>query len=258
MNELDELVVFIEDLADVSRSMLHAVANEAPTVSIKSDSSYVTDTDKAIETRLRALIEQRYPGHGIMGEEFGSHDLDAEYVWVLDPIDGTAPFVAGIPVYGSLIGLARGGVPWLGVIEHPATHERWLGIAGERSFFNGKPIRTRSLESVDDALMTCSNPDFFTPSERRCFDRLRGAVRYTQYGGSCYAYGVLASGRTDIAIDGGLDPVDIFASAAVITGAGGTVSDWNGNPITLDWHGLVVASGDQSVHNRTLELLEHT
>ena len=169
MNEFDELMVFIEDLADVSRSMLHAVANKAPTVSIKSDSSYVTDTDKAIETRLRALIEQRCPGHSIMGEEFGSHARDAEYVWVLVPIDGTAPFVAGIPVYGSLIGLARGGVPWLGVIEHPATDERWLGIAGERSFFNGEPIRTRSLESVDDALMTCSNPDFFTPSEITTF-----------------------------------------------------------------------------------------
>ena len=103
--------------------------------------------------------------------------------------------------------------------------------------------------------MTCSNADFFTPDQRVAFEAVRDRVRYTQYGGSCYAYGVLASGRTDLAIDGGLDPFDIFAPAAVIEGAGGVITDWSGERFTLDWHGLVLAAGDRDLHSKALSLL---
>jgi fructose-1,6-bisphosphatase/inositol monophosphatase family enzyme len=103
--------------------------------------------------------------------------------------------------------------------------------------------------------MTNSNPDFFQPSQRAAFDALRQKVRYTQYGGSCYAYGVLASGRTDLAVDGGLDPVDVFAPAAVIEGAGGAVTDWAGEGITLGWKGLVLAAGDNALHTQALSVL---
>ena len=201
------------------------------------------------------MIEDEFPDHGILGEEHGSRDLDAEYVWVLDPIDGTAAFVAGIPVYGTLIALARQGQPWIGVIDHPATSERWVGVAGERASFNGKAIRTRSCGDLSKALMTNSNPDFFDSEHRARFDTLRSNVLYTQYGGSCYAYGVMASGRTDLAADGGLDPFDIFAPAAVIEGAGGVVTDWSGRGIDLGWRGQVLAVGDPARHGEALQLL---
>lgn len=249
------LVRFAERLADESRAILREVAGKTPVVDLKADQSYVTETDRQIEARLREIIDAEHPEHGILGEEHGSRDLDAEFVWVLDPIDGTAPFIAGIPVYGTLIGLARGGRPWLGVIDHPATSDRWVGVSGKWATQNGAPVRTRRCSDPTSALMTNSNPDFFAASERTSFDTLRARVRYTQYGGSCYAYGVLASGRTDLAADGGLDTFDIFAPAAVIEGAGGVITDWSGQRFTLDWQGLVLAAGDPDLHARALTLL---
>ena len=251
-----QMVRFAERLADESRAILKEVADDPPDVTIKADASYVTETDKRIETRLREIIDAEHPEHGILGEEHGARDLGAEYVWVLDPIDGTAPFIAGIPVYGTLIGLARHGKPWLGVIDHPATSDRWTGVSAEWATFNGQPIRTRPCADFGPALMTCSNADFFAPDQRAAFNTLRSRVRYTQYGGSCYAYGVLASGRTDLAVDGGLDPFDIFAPAAVIEGAGGIITDWSGDRFTLNWRGLVVAAGDRGLHARALALLQ--
>jgi histidinol phosphatase-like enzyme (inositol monophosphatase family) len=250
-----EMIRFAEMLADEARVILSAAMGKTPNVELKSDKSYVTDTDKAIETRLREIIDARYPQHGILGEEHGSRDLDADYVWVLDPIDGTAPFVAGIPVFGTLIGLARGGLPWLGVIDHPASDDRWVGVSGEMAALNGQPVRTRPCGNLASALMTNSNPDFFSADDRARFDALRAQVTYTQYGGSCYAYGVMASGRTDLSADGGLDPFDIFAPAAVIAGAGGVVTDWSGGAIDLHWHGLVLAAGDPALHEKALGVL---
>lgn len=250
-----ELTTFAERLADTSRAMLEATVGKRPEVDIKADSSFVTETDRAIETRLRELIEQTYPEHGILGEEHGSRDLDAEFVWVLDPIDGTAPFIAGIPVYGTLIGIAHGGRPWAGVIDHPATNDRWVGVAGDFARHNGTQINTKRGTSLADAFMTNSNPDFFSKDELGAFTRLRQSVRYTQYGGSCFAYGVLASGKTDLAADGGLDPFDIFAPAAVIAGAGGIVTDWSGTEIDLAWRGRVIAAGDHDLHAQALQFL---
>ena len=242
----EEFLVFAEELADQSREMLLVASALDPEIEIKADASYVTSTDKAIETAMREMIEARYPDHGILGEEFENTNIDAEFVWVLDPIDGTAPFVAGIPVFGSLIGLAWNGAPYVGVIEQPMTRDRWVGVAGTMARFNGKPIRTRACASVETALVTCSNADFMNGPEREKFDHVRRRAQYVQYGGSCYSYGVLASGRTDLALDAGLDAFDIYAPAAVITGAGGFVTDWNGGPLSFDMQGNVLAAGDKS------------
>lgn len=242
----DDYLDFACTLADKSRAMLLAAAARPPEVDIKADASFVTTTDKAVEQALREMIRARHPDHGILGEEFGDINLDADFVWVLDPIDGTAAFVAGIPVYGTLIGLAFRGRPFVGVIDHPVTEERWTGVAGRMAEKNGRPIRVRSCASLDTAYATCSNPDFMTADEQARFARLRSRAQYVQYGGSCYSYGVLASGRTDLAVDGGLDAFDVYASAAVIEGAGGVMTDWTGAPITLDMAGHVIAAGDRA------------
>jgi histidinol phosphatase-like enzyme (inositol monophosphatase family) len=215
----------------------------------------VTNTDKAIELRLRELIQDAYPNHGIFGEEFGNVNIDAEFVWVLDPIDGTAAFVAGIPVYGTLIGLAREGRPYVGIIDHPITNDRWAGVAGLMAERNGSPIRTRPCRDLKTALGTCSNPDFMNAGELERFTRLRKQLQYVQYGGSCYAYGVLASGRTDLAIDSGLDAFDVIASLAIIEGAGGSASDWHGKKIALGWSGQIIAAGDDACRKMALEVL---
>lgn len=250
-----ELLTFAHRLADASGAMLRAAAMLPPEVGLKADASFVTNTDKAIELRLREMIQEAYPGHGIFGEEFGNVNIDSEFVWVLDPIDGTAAFVAGIPVYGTLIGLTQQGRPYVGIIDHPITNDRWAGVAGIMAERNGLPIRTRHCSSLKTALGTCSNPDFMNAKELVHFTKLRRQLQYVQYGGSCYAYGVLASGRTDLAIDSGLDSFDVLASIAIIEGAGGSASDWNGKAIALGWSGQIVAAGDDYCRKMALEIL---
>lgn len=251
----DELVAFAESLAEEARSILRE-ANTMPTeIRYKADASPVTDLDRRIEAQIRTRIDDRYPEHGILGEEHGSRDLDADLVWVIDPIDGTAPFIAGIPVYGTLIGLAHHGRPYVGVIDHPATDDRWIGVAGRFARHNGKAVRTRRCDLLAEAFMTNSNPDFLNDDEMRAFAALKSQVRYVQYGGSCYAYAMLASGRTDIGLDANFDPFDVFAPAAVIEGAGGMVTDWSGKPIDLEWSGQILAAGCAEMHERAVSVL---
>jgi|TARA_B110000259_G_C14001159_1_gene396345 inositol-phosphate phosphatase/L-galactose 1-phosphate phosphatase/histidinol-phosphatase len=252
----NDFLKFSEELANQSRKMLLAVKDKAPEVDIKSDASFVTTTDKAVETALRAMIQEKYPTHGILGEEFENININADFVWVLDPIDGTAAFVAGIPVYGTLIGLAWRGRPYIGVIDHPVTADRWVGVSGRMAEHNGAPIQVRQRASLETAYASCSNSDFMTEEELARFTVLRKRAQYVQYGGSCYSYGVLASGRTDLAIDSGLDPFDVYACAAVIEGAGGFVTDWNGNPITFEMAGHVVAAGDKARLEDAIHILQ--
>jgi histidinol phosphatase-like enzyme (inositol monophosphatase family) len=254
-NETKELMRFAELLADTARSICLKALRHKQNFSLKTDNSMVTETDLAIESRLRELIGQRYPEHGIYGEEYENENIDATHVWVLDPIDGTTAFVAGIPVFGTLVGLAREGNPFLGIIDHPASDDRGGGVTDGTTWMNGKVVRTRKCETLESAFMTCSNPDFFDDKELLRFSSLRNQVLYTQYGGSCYAYGVLASGRTDVAIDSKLDPVDVYACAAVISGAGGRMTDWSGKALSLQWSGQVLACGDPELQAKVVNLL---
>lgn len=250
-----QLVSVAEQLADESRRLLVTAAAGQTRVAVKADSSFVTEVDHAIEARLRELIGESYPDHGILGEEYGSHDLDADVVWVLDPVDGTAPFIAGIPVYGTLIGVSRFGRPWIGVLDYPATGDRWVGVNGVFARRNGRPVRTRRCPGIATALATCSNPDFFQPAEYLAFARVKDAVSYTLYGASSFAFAVLASGKADLAVDSGLKPYDIFAPAAVIGGAGGVMTEWSGAELSLGSQGQVVAAGDPELHETALGLL---
>ena len=201
------------------------------------------------------MISETYPRHGIMGEEFENTDVDAEFVWVLDPIDGTAAYIAGIPVYGTLIGLAWNGKPYVGVMDHPVTADRWTGVAGRFAKRNGAPVVVKSCDGLKNAFVTCSNVDFMTASEQARFAKLRAVVPYVQYGGSCFAYGALASGRTDMAVDSGFGTYDVFANAAVILGAGGFMTDWDGREIDTSWSGQVIAAGDRECLDAAIRTL---
>ena len=229
----DQHVAFAAALADRARAVMAAALAERPSIELKPDSSYVTDTDKGIERALRQMIEKAYPNHGIIGEEYGDHNASAEHVWVLDPIDGTAAFVAGLPVFGTLIALMHGGVPVVGIIDHLVTNDRWAGAAGRPTTRNGKPVQTRKCPSLKDAMLSASNPDFFSDAEKPTFERLRSRTQWRIYGGSCYSYGLLASGRTDLAIDSGLSIHDYAPYVPIIEGAGGAITDWSGRPITV-------------------------
>jgi histidinol phosphatase-like enzyme (inositol monophosphatase family) len=225
-------------------------------VQVKADRSFVTALDAQIETRLREMIGARYPSHGILGEEGGAAALDAEAVWIIDPIDGTAPFIAGVPVFGTLIALAAAQRPVLGVMHLPVTRQRWVGAAGQPTTLNGDPVRTRTCPSLAQAILSASNPDFFGPAERPALDALRERTAWRIYGGCCMSYGLLAAGRTDLAIDTGLAIYDYAPFAPMLAGAGGVITDWAGRAVTLGSGAQVLAAGDATRHREALGLIE--
>ncbi len=251
----DAHVAFAVKLADQSRQIMVQALAERPAVELKPDMSYVTETDKGIEQALRAMIEAHFPAHGILGEEYGAKNADAEYVWVLDPIDGTAAFIAGLPVFGTLIALLHEGTPVIGVIDHLMTNDRWIGALGRPTTRNGAVVRTRQCPSLAQAMLSASNPDFFSAHERPLFERLRSHTQWRIYGGSCFSYGLLASGRIDMSIDSALSIHDFAPFAPILAGAGGVITDWEGLPITLNSGPRILASGDPSRHEEALALL---
>jgi len=204
---------------------------------------------------MRRLIVAECPGHGIHGEELGQERLDAEWVWVLDPIDGTKAFISGLPIFGCLIALCRNGRPVLGVIDQPITRERWIGAAGVPSTLNGAPVRVRACAGLAAATMLTTAPDMMDGPAAEPYERLRSAVKLSRFGGDCYAYAMLASGHVDLVVERKLKPFDYAALVPVIEQAGGRISDWTGKALDLASDGQVVAAGDARVHAAALAML---
>ena len=212
----------------------------------KDDRSYVTEADRAAEAAMRALIEEHCPDDGIIGEEYGIRNEGAGRQWVLDPIDGTTSFIAGRPIFGTLIALLQDGWPVLGVIDQPIAGERWVGRIGEGTTFNGKPVRTRPCRDLADAVLCTTTPHQFAGGDVDAFMGVAKAVaeRKIIYGGDCYNYGLVASGHVDLVVEANLKLHDFAALVPVVEGAGGTMSDWQGNPLDAESDGRVIALGD--------------
>jgi inositol-phosphate phosphatase/L-galactose 1-phosphate phosphatase/histidinol-phosphatase len=234
-----------EALADAARPIITGYFRRRIAVDEKPDATPVTVADREAEAAMRRLIEERFPEHGIIGEEHGRTRADAEYVWVLDPIDGTKSFISGIPLFGTLIALVRRGRPVIGVIDQPILHERWIGLGGRPTTLNGAPARTRPCATLERATLFSTAPDaMFTGADGDGFARLRRSVKLLRTGADCYAYALLASGFIDLVVESGLKPYDYCALVPVIEGAGGVITDWQGRALDLASDGRVVAAGD--------------
>ena len=243
-------------LADRAGEIQRRYFRSPVSVETKADQSPVTIADREAEAAMRELIAAACPGHGILGEEHGRERTDAEFVWVLDPIDGTKSFITGRPLFGTLIALAHRGRPVLGLIDQSILHERWVGLAGGGAVHNGRPIRVRPCPRLDDAVLFSTSPRLFKAgAETAAFDRVADRVRLPMFGGDCYAYGLLAMGFADLVVEAGLQPYDFMALVPVIEGAGGLVGDWQGRPLALDSPGQVLAAGDARVHAAAQALL---
>lgn len=251
-----EWIELAHRLADIARPIARQYFRTPLSVISKQDDSPVTIADRSIEAAMREEIEKTFPDHGILGEEHGAVRLDAEAVWVLDPIDGTKAFVTGMPSFGTLIACCRGGRPVLGIIDQPIQEERWLGAAGHPSTYNSAEIAVSGRAELSGAVLYATGPEMFdgTPDEPR-FARLRQEMRFARYSGDCYAYGLLASGHVDLVVEAQLQPYDYCALAPVVEGAGGVITDWGGQPLTLESDGRVVAAASTALHRAALERL---
>ena len=249
---------FAAELADCARYLLVEFEQAPMNVELKTDRSFVTEMDARIETKLRAMISARWPEHGIIGEEEKWHAPDAEWVWVLDPIDGTAAFIAGLPVYGTLIALAFRGVPVIGIIDIPKLDLRWTGIAGLSTTVNDTPCKVQAPASLSAAILSTSNPDFYSESESLALHTMRDATLWRIYGGAALSYGRLAEGRLHMSMDSGLQIYDFAPFRPIIEGAGGIITDWNGEPITLASGPRILAAADTKQHQEALSFIANS
>lgn len=252
----DNLIALAHRMADAAGPIARHYFRTPFSVEAKDDQSPVTVADREVELAIRELIAAECPDHGIIGEEHGSERADAEYVWVIDPIDGTRAFITGMPLFGTLIALLHKGRPILGIIDQPISNERWSGAAGHPTLLNGKPIRARACADLAAASLASTSPDMYDPPENGVpFRRLRAAVRFTRFGGDCYAFGLLASGFIDVVTEAQLKPYDYCALVPVVEGAGGKITDWDGRSLDLRSDGRVLAAGDPRAHAQALKIL---
>jgi histidinol phosphatase-like enzyme (inositol monophosphatase family) len=258
MTDLDSLPGFLDRLATAASDSIMPHFRTAASVENKGSKLFdpVTIADRSAEQAMRRLINAEHPDHGIDGEEFGTEHADAEFVWVLDPIDGTRAFITGLPVWGTLIGLTRRGNPILGMMAQPFTGERFAGN-GARAWYTGPggnaPMRTRPCATLADASLFTTTPSLFAGAEREAYDRVEHSVRLPRYGCDCYAYCMVAAGHADVVVEAGLHSYDIVALIPIVEGAGGRVTNWEGGSAAKG--GRVVASGDPRLHDLVLAKL---
>jgi inositol-phosphate phosphatase/L-galactose 1-phosphate phosphatase/histidinol-phosphatase len=244
-----------EELADVARPIVTSYFRSKIKILDKENLTPVTAADREAERAMREVLEVKCPEHGILGEEFGGHNLDAEYVWIIDPIDGTKAFVTGKPLFGTLIALCKNGSPILGVIDQPILKDRWIGATGYPTTHNGLLISTRTCASIGDAWLSATSPDMFKGQHETAFKQLAEKVKFPLYGGDCYSYGLLASGFSDIICEATMQPYDYCALVPIIEGAGGKISNWSGEPLDISSDGTVLATGDANLHQLAIDIL---
>lgn len=259
-DQIETLTRFAGRLADASRAVIMPYFRTAMPVDDKADlwggaKGYdpVTEADKGAEAAIRALIEAEYPGHGILGEEYGAKAGTEPFTWVLDPIDGTRAFITGLPLWGTLIALNDGKAPVIGVMDQPFTGERYIGNPNG-AFLGARKLKTRACPTLSHARLMTTSPHLFrTPETLAAFNRVAEKAQLVRYGGDCYAYAMIAAGQVDAVIETNLEAYDIQALIPIVQGAGGLVTSWTGGDAQAG--GSVVATGDARLHAEILALL---
>ena len=253
----DELISFANHLADESAKIIKQYFRKSFKVENKEDESPVTVADKKTELKIRELIENKYPNHGILGEEFEKKDTKSEYLWVIDPIDGTRSFVAGHKDFGTLIALLHNNKPIIGIINCPMHEERWVGIENKKTTLNGSEVFTSNINALDQSYVCTSGLYFNNDHFRKGFNKIIEQSNYHRFGGDCYMYGMLASGLIEVVIEDTLKVHDYMALIPVIEGSGGKISDKYGNPIDLNSEGSVVVSANEKLHKQLIGIINN-
>lgn len=264
-SELDRFAEVANKVADAAGEVIRKYFRNKFDILDKEDLSPVTIADQAAEESMVSIILENFPSHGIYGEENGWRCKEklTDYVWVLDPIDGTKSFITGKPLFGTLIALLYRSKPILGIIDQPVLRERWIGISGRKTMLNGQEVSTRTCAKLSQAYLYTTSPHLFSGHAKDAFARVRDKVKVPLYGCDCYAYALLTSGFVDLVVESGLKPYDFLSLIPVIKGAGGVITDWKGNE--LHWEASpdscatsfnVVAAGDKLIHQQAVDSLE--
>jgi myo-inositol-1(or 4)-monophosphatase len=255
-----DFAAFVDELATVSGEAILPFFRTSLGVENKDRKGGfdpVTAADRSAEAAMRTLIRRTFPGHGIIGEEFGNEQPDAEFVWMLDPIDGTKSFICGMPAWGTLIALTRSGEPVFGMMHQPFTRERFTGDR-EASRYRGpageRALNVRACATLEEAVLFTTSPLLIKPNDRDPFRRVEERVRLSRYGGDCYAYCMLAAGHLDLVIETELKPYDVAALIPIIAGAGGVITTWDGQ--SAQNGGRIIAAGDRRIHEAAMRLLK--
>lgn len=262
-DDLDAVVAVANALADTARPVTMRHFRTSDLVADNKDSAGfdpVTAADRAAERAMREVLAATRPDDGVVGEELGHTPGTSGLTWVIDPLDGTRAFMAGLPTWGTLVALFDGAEPVVGVVDHPVTDERWVGVAAphRRSCHlhhagTTREVGTRTTVGVPDAVLLTTFPEVGSDDERRAFERVRDRVRLTRYGADCYAYALVATGTADVVVEAGLAPWDVQAVVPVVRGAGGTITAWDGGPPHPG--GRLLATGSEPLHADVMALL---
>jgi len=251
---------FVHELATVSGQAILPFFRTALGVEDKSRGAAfdpVTAADRAAEQAMRTLIRRAFPSHGVRGEEFADESPDADYVWVLDPIDGTKSFIAGMPAWGTLIGLLRHDQPVYGMMHQPFIGERFYGDGAQARYrgpAGNRKLMTRACRGLGEAILLTTSPRLMGAADRALYAEVEERVRLARYGGDCYAYCMVAAGHVDLVIETNLNEYDIMPLIPVVEGAGGIVTNWEGGSDLTG--GRVVAAGDRRAHEEALKVLQ--
>lgn len=259
MSVSSNLETFMHRLADESGDAILPYFRASFSLENKAepgDFDPVTDADRAGEAEMRRLITETLPAHGIIGEEFGTERGDAEFRWVLDPIDGTRSFISGVPIWGTLIGLMREEEPVIGMMNQPFTGERFWSD-GSQAKYRGphgeRRLSVRSCSSLAQATLMTTSPRSFSCEELAVYQEVERKTRLARFSADCYAYCMLAAGQIDLVVENDLSPYDIVALIPIVQAAGGIITDWKGESAAHG--GLIIAAGDRRVYDEALALL---
>ena len=251
----DEFVKFANFLADESSIIITKYFRTKININKKKDSTPVTIADQNTELKIRELISSKYPSHGILGEEYEQINTKAEFMWVIDPIDGTRSFIAGHKDFGTLIALLHNNKPILGIINCPAHNERWIGIKDHHTTCNNIKVSTSSIKKIEDSYLFTSGEFFYEPFLKKGFEKIKDQSKYFRYGGDCYMYGMLASGLIDVVIEDTLKAHDYMALVNIIEGAGGKITDKFGKNVSIESDGSLVASCNPNIHQELISII---
>ncbi|OUS08917.1 inositol monophosphatase [Rhodobacterales bacterium 52_120_T64] len=224
-------------------------------VATKGDESPVTVADKNVEAQIRKSLLDAYPDFGILGEEFGSENLDAQTYWVVDPIDGTRSFISGMPLFGMLLGLIEQGKPVLGIVGMPALDEIYVGQAGVGASMNGAPIAASSQTDLNAATLFINETETMVSQYPSVFAKLLKAGKTRRMSYDCYPHALVAAGHIDAVVDCNLQPYDYLPIVALIEAAGGLMTDWQGSPLTLHSDGRVLTAATPELLSQLIEIV---